>query len=395
VATFSTAFTAMATEPDTDFALCIASLKETARAEEISPAVIDQVLDQVSQSERVLELDSRQPEFTQTFAAYFNARVTDTRVSRGRELLNQHRSLLEKVRAQTGVPPQYLVAFWGLETNFGSYLGKMAIADSLATLACDKRRSRYFTAELVSALRIIDAGDISLDQMQGSWAGAMGHVQFMPSTYLRYAVDFDGDGRRDLFGSLDDAFGSAGYFLKSLGWESGMRWGREVLLPVNFDYRLVWDSAARPLRHWRKLGITDAFGTALPLADVEARLRLPAGHRGPVFLTYDNFNVIMRWNRSVSYALSVGHLADRIAGAGRLQIPPPADDLRIAYADLKQIQLELARLGYAPGEADGRLGPATRKALSLYQQDRNLVADGHLDSRTVELLISQPEPDSG
>jgi membrane-bound lytic murein transglycosylase B len=398
---FGVTFTAEATQADADFALCIASLKETARKEEISPAVIDQVLDQVSQSERVLELDSRQPEFTQTFAAYFNARVTDSRISKGRELLDQHRSLLERVRVETGVPPQYLVAFWGLETNFGSYLGKMAIADSLATLACDQRRSRYFTAELLSALRIIDAGDISLDQMQGSWAGAMGHVQFMPSTYLRYAVDFDGDGRRDLFDSLDDAFGSAGYFLKDLGWESGLRWGREILLPVNFDYRLAWDTEARSLSHWSKLGITDAFGTALPQADVKARLRLPAGHRGPAFLTYSNFDVIMRWNRSVSYALSVGHLADRIAGGGRLQILPPADDLRIAYADLKQIQLDLARLGYAPGEADGRLGPATRKALSLFQEDRNLVADGHLDSRTLELLTELPtslpelDPDSG
>ncbi|MFV2089303.1 MAG: lytic murein transglycosylase [Pseudomonadales bacterium] len=373
---------------DDDFESCISRLKETALAAQISPAVVDRVLDQVSRSQRVLELDQRQPEFTQTFASYFGARVTDTRVSQGRELLDRHRDLLERVRAQSGVPPQYLLAFWGLETNFGSYLGKTAIPDSLATLACDQRRSRYFTTELISALRIIDSGDISLDQMHGSWAGAMGHVQFMPTTYLKYAIDFDGDGRRDLFTSLEDAFGSAGHFLNRLGWESGLRWGREVRLPADFDYRLAWGTEPRALIEWRRLGITDAFGQRLPVVSVEATLRLPAGHRGPAFLTYRNFDVIMGWNHSVSYALAVGHLADRIVGAGRLQISPPVDDLRFTPADLMEIQLELNRLGYDPGEPDGRLGPATRQAVGQFQADRGLIADGHLDPAVVDLIAN-------
>jgi membrane-bound lytic murein transglycosylase B len=368
------------------FPQCIAALKETARAEDISPAVIDQVLDQVEQSERVLELDRRQPEFTQTFADYFNRRVTPARVSRGREMLQEHRELLETIRGQTGVPPQYLVAFWGLETNFGGYLGRMAIPDSLATLACDERRSNYFTGELMSALKIIDAGDIDLDEMNGSWAGAMGHVQFMPSAYLRYAVDHDGDGRRDLFNSTEDALASAGNFLQALGWQHGLRWGREVQLPEAFDYSLARGAESRPLSEWRELGVADAFGRPLPEAPVGAALRLPAGHRGPAFLTYRNFDVIMGWNRSVFYAIAVGHLADRIAGAGTLQRPPPEDDVRFSSGDLIELQRRLLALGHDPGDPDGRLGPATRAAVSDFQSASGLIADGHLDAETVRRI---------
>jgi membrane-bound lytic murein transglycosylase B len=364
----------------------VADLKVAARAAEISPEVIDLVLDAVEQSERVLELDRRQPEFTSTFADYFNRRVTEARVTRGRELLKTHQVLLETIRADTGVPPQYLVAFWGLETNFGGYLGKMSIPDSLTTLACDERRSSYFTTELINALKIIDAGDILVEDMRGSWAGAMGHVQFMPSAYLRYATDYDGDGRRDLFNSTEDALASAGKFLESLGWQSGLRWGREVVLPQGFDYTLGRGGQKRPLSEWRSLGVTDAFGRPLLEAPVEAALRVPAGHRGPAFLTYRNFQVIMGWNRSVFYALSVGHLADRIAGAGHLVQPPPEDDLRFSTEDLTAIQVRLKTLGYDPGEPDGRLGPATRAAVSRFQADQGLIADGHLDPTVVSRL---------
>jgi membrane-bound lytic murein transglycosylase B len=371
-----------------DFAQCVAELKQAALAADISPATVNGVMDQVEQVERVLELDRAQPEFTQTFADYFNRRVTEDRVSRGRELLERHRLLLEQIRSLTGVPPQYLVSFWGLETNFGGYLGKMAIPDSLTTLACDERRSRYFTGELISALRIIDSGDIAAADMNGSWAGAMGHVQFMPSAYLRYAVDHDGDGRRDLFNSTEDALASAGNFLAALGWQSGLRWGREVVLPENFDFELAWTGEARTLGAWRALGITDAFGTPLPEAPVEAVLRVPAGHKGPAFLTYQNFDVIMRWNRSVNYALSVGHLADRIAGGGRLHRPPPEDDLRFTTDDLKAIQFTLEALGFEPGVPDGRLGPNTRAAVSRFQAQQGLIPDGHLTQDVVDAILS-------
>jgi membrane-bound lytic murein transglycosylase B len=262
----------------------------------------------------------------------------------------------------------------------------MSIPDSLTTLACDERRSSYFTTELINALKIIDAGDILVEDMRGSWAGAMGHVQFMPSAYLRYATDYDGDGRRDLFNSTEDALASAGKFLESLGWQSGLRWGREVVLPQGFDYTLGRGGQKRPLSEWRSLGVTDAFGRPLLEAPVEAALRVPAGHRGPAFLTYRNFQVIMGWNRSVFYALSVGHLADRIAGAGHLVQPPPEDDLRFSTEDLTAIQVRLKTLGYDPGEPDGRLGPATRAAVSRFQADQGLIADGHLDPTVVSRL---------
>jgi len=373
------------------FDACLVSFKDAAIEAGISAETTDRVLGQVELSERVLELDRRQPEFTQTFADYFNRRVTSDRVDKGRQMLATHRDLLEAIRDETGVPPQYLVSFWGLETNFGSYLGKMAIPSSLATLACDRRRSRYFTGELISALRIIDGGDVAATDMNGSWAGAMGHVQFMPSAYLKYAVDYDGDGRRDLFASTEDALASAGNFLNALGWEAGLRWGREVQLPEGFDYGLSRGAAKQPLGDWRKLGVTDAFGHPLATAPVDAALRVPAGYRGPAFLTYGNFDVIMRWNRSVYYALSVGHLADRIAGAGRLQTPPPEDDLRFSSDDMMALQSQLKHLGYDPGEPDGRLGPATRSAVSLFQSDNGLIADGHIDPNVVEKIRSMTD----
>ena len=371
-----------------DFESCLVTFKDAALEAGISAETAASVLDQVALSERVLELDRRQPEFTSTFADYFNRRVTGARVEKGREMLATHRDLLEAIRDRTGVPPQYLVSFWGLETNFGGYLGKMDIPSSLATLACDPRRSSYFTGELISALRIIDNGDVAAADMNGSWAGAMGHVQFMPSAYLKYAVDYDGDGRRDLFASTEDALASAGNFLMELGWEPGLRWGREIQLPDGFDFTLSRGASKKPLGEWRNLGVTDAFGHPLATVPVDAALRVPAGHRGPAFLTYANFDVIMRWNRSVYYALAVGHLADRIAGAGRLQTPPPEDDLRFSNDDMMALQTQLKDLGYDPGEPDGRLGPATRGAVSLFQSDNGLIPDGHLDPVVVDKIRS-------
>ncbi|MEQ8857563.1 MAG: lytic murein transglycosylase [Pseudomonadales bacterium] len=375
-------------ETDTaqDFAACIVDLKTEALAAGVSAAVVDQVLDAVTRVDRVIELDRAQPEFTQTFTDYYNRRVTAQRVARGREMLAEHRALLERIQRETGVPAHYLVAFWGLETNFGSYFGNMPIPDSLATLACDQRRSRYFAGELINALRIVDAGDISPDRMVGSWAGAMGHVQFMPSVFLRYAIDADGDGRRDLWGSVEDAMSSAANFLRGIGWEPGQRWGREVRLPAGFEFGLAGRDAKRPLGEWVDLGVTDAYGRALPTLDLPAALLVPSGHTGPAFLVYRNFDVIMRWNRSEFYALSVGRLADEIAGAGPLRQPPPADALRATRDQVRQLQTDLALLGFDVGEPDGIFGPATRGALSRFQQQHRFVADGHLDSEALEAV---------
>lgn len=373
------------------FRQCVGGLQERARAEGISEGTVDSVLGQVQYVARVIELDRRQPEFTQTFTDYFGRRVTEDRVARGRALLAEHRELLQRVQRETGVPAQYLVAFWGLETNFGSFFGNMSVPDSLATLACDPRRSEYFTGELIAALRIIDAGDITPERMQGSWAGAMGHVQFMPSVFLRYAVDGDGSGRRDLWGSIPDAMASAGNFLRGIGWQSGQRWGREVRLPEGFRYELAGRDQRHSLRAWREYGVTMADRSPLPDADLEASLLIPSGHRGPAFLVYDNFEVIMRWNRSEFFALTVGHLADRIAGGGTLLQPPPADAQALARDDVKRMQERLNSLGFDAGGADGIFGPATRSALSRFQQANGQVADGHPHPEVIEALLGESD----
>lgn len=371
---------------DDAFKSCIASLKVTARAEGIGSSVVDQVLDDVQKVERVIELDRQQPEFTRTFADYYGRRVTDDRVQRGRELFREHRALLQKVEAQYGVPAQYLLAFWGLETNFGSYVGNMPIPDSLATLACDERRSAFFTGELMAALRIIEKGDIAHADMQGSWAGAMGNFQFLPSVYLRHAIDADGDGRRDLWGSLPDAVSSAANFLTRLGWDSGFRWGREARLPEDFDYALSGRDQHRPLADWVAMGVTDAYGHALPPLDLPTSVLVPSGGDGPAFLAYPNFDVIMRWNRSEYYALAVGRLADRIAGAGALTRAPADADLQLNFEDVHELQASLHSLGYLDDEPDGLFGPNTRRALSAFQHDRGLRADGFPDAEALRLV---------
>lgn len=358
------------------FAECKARLQEQAIAAGVSSKTADEVMSGVQHLARVIELDRRQPEFTTTFADYLNRRVNEARVSKGRELLQEHRDLLARVTRQTGVPAPYLVAFWGLETNFGSYFGKMPVPSSLTTLACDPRRSTFFTEQLIAALRIIDEGAIPADQMEGSWAGAMGHVQFMPTVFLKHAVDADGDGRRDLWNSLPDAMMSAGRFLESMNWDGDYRWGREVLLPEDFDYSLA-DGRRLPLAQWREMGITDAFGKPLAREPINAALVVPAGHRGPAFLAYHNFRVIMGWNRSEFYAIAVGHLADRIAGAGKLQNPPPEDAPALSRANIINLQKALQQRGYEPGNPDGIMGPATRSAIRQFQAANNLVADGY------------------
>lgn len=377
-----------------EFAECLVRIEKRALEAGVSQETVSQVLANVQHLDRVIELDRTQPEFTTTFADYLNRRVTPERVARGRALLEEHRDLLARVHRETGVPEPYLVAFWGLETNFGSYFGKMPVPSSLATLACDHRRSDYFTGELVSALQIIDEGAISAERMEGSWAGAMGHVQFMPSVFLRHAVDADDDGRRDLWNSLDDAMMSAGNFLDSLGWKEDYRWGREVLLPEDFNYTLA-DGRRLPLGQWRELGLTDAFGEPLPDEEIEAALVVPAGHEGPAFLAYQNFRVIMGWNRSEFYAIAVGHLADRIAGAGGLQNPPPEDTPALSRDDIVALQKALNEKGYDTGKADGILGPATRAAIRNYQQANQLVADGYPDENLFGRLGITLDPQNG
>lgn len=280
----------------------------------ISDATLSTALRDVEPVILVIELDRRQPEDDRTFLNYLSRCVDDRRSRRGRAMLAKHRALLDDIYTEYGVPPRYLVALWGLETSFGQNRGGFRVIDALATLAYDPRRARYFRAELLNALHIIDEGHVTPDEMIGSWAGATGQMQFMPSTFIRHAVDYTGNGRKDIWDSLPDVFASAANFLSKMGWRPGETWGREVLLPDDFDTLLASMDTKKPLRAWSALGVRQINGRTLPRADMEGSIILPQGREGPAFLVYHNFRVLLRWNRSVNYAISVGHLADRIVG---------------------------------------------------------------------------------
>ena len=373
----------LASASQAEFQRCLEELQQQARQSGLSAATAE-LIPTLNYQGKVIEYDRKQPEFTTPFSDYLGRRVTDQRILRGRVLLQEQAPLLTRLSREYGIPAQYLVAFWGLETNYGSYLGKMPTLDSLATLACDPRRSDFFTEQLFNALRIVEREGITPEQMRGSWAGAIGHTQFMPSVYLRYAVDGDGDGQIDLWRSVEDALTSAAAFLQGLGWQRDQRWGREVQLPATFDYRLL--DSRQSLAEWRDSGIRQASGAALPALDMPARLVLPAGHRGPAFLVYRNFDVIMGWNRSEFYAIAVGHLADRINGAGRLATAPPPDDRRFSLDEMREIQQQLAANGFDPGDADGILGPATRRAIREFQRAHGMIPDGYPGQQLLDKL---------
>lgn len=373
-------------DPDAAFADCLNGLQAQGRSHGISSRALEQSFASITYRPRIIELDRSQPEFVQTFWDYFQSRADQRRTDRGRALLIEHGPLLNRIHAEYGVRPEYLLAFWGLETNFGSFFGSTPVLDALATLACEGRRGSFFADQLMHALRIIDEDDIAPHRMVGSWAGAMGHTQFMPSTFAAYAVDYDGNGQRDLWGSLPDAMASAANYLRAMGWRDGERWGREVSLPRDFDYALSGLDIRKPISEWRQHGVLAADGGELPPADLEASLLLPAGYSGPAFLVYDNFHVILRWNRSTHYALTVGHLADRIAGMGRLHAQAPAQTRPLTRKEIKEIQQRLVQLGHLDGEVDGIAGRQTRAALRDFQRQQSLPADGYPDHRILEAL---------
>jgi membrane-bound lytic murein transglycosylase B len=367
------------------FAGCLVGLQARARTEGLSEHSINVTVANLQFVPRVIELDQQQPEFSQTFANYFSKRATDWRVNEGRRLLQKHRVLLDKLAQEYGVPPQYILSFWGLETNYGSYKGKMSVLNSLATLACEPRRSNYFTIELMQALKLKEKYQFDNDTMVGSWAGAMGHTQFMPSAYAKYAVDGDGDGKADLWNSTTDALTSAANFLQHLGWQRNERWGREVLLPKNFSYSHLGAKHALPLSQWGALGVTQVNGQPLPLMTIQAALYLPAGHTGPAFLGYENFNVIMRWNRSEFYAITVGHLADRINGGQALKVSPP-EQPRLSREQVKLLQTKLNEAGFDVGKPDGVLGRNSLLGIQAFQRSKKMIADGFPSAEVFEAL---------
>ena len=362
-------------------------LRAEARRKGVSANVVTAALSDIAPIPRVLELDQRQPEYTQTFRRYLDGVTTDTRVARGRAMMETHAALLTALEKEYGVPGRFLVAFWGLESDFGRDIGGYPVVGSLATLAYDGRREAFFRDELFKALTILDRGHITLAKMKGSWAGAMGQTQFMPSTFLKYGVDEDHDGHIDIWGSVPDALGSAANYLKSIGWTADRTWGREVVLPAKFDVTLASlnvdaNETIKPLSEWAKLGVKRADGGALPTADISAALILPDGIRGPAFLVYDNYRVILKFNRSVFYAVTIGHLADRFIGAGTLAAP------RVIFDPLKRdevtaLQQSLVTLGLFTATPDGVIGPATRQAVRTFQKANGIPPDGYVDAKLI------------
>lgn len=279
----------------------------------ISQRTINAALTNISPKQRVIELDRKQPEGKKTFAQYKEMIVHPTRIKKGRQMLRENYNLLQKVENQYGVQKQYIVALWGIETNYGSNTGGFDVIPALATLAWEGRRAEFFEKELINALKIIDAGHISAANMKGSWAGAMGQSQFMPSSFNAYAVDYSGDGRRDIWGTRADVFGSIANYLKSVGWKPNERWGRRVTLPSTFPKNLEGRKIKKPLSYWASLGVKTYGGGNLPVENMMASIVAPDGLKGETYIIYDNYRTIMDWNRSTYFATSVGLLADAIA----------------------------------------------------------------------------------
>jgi membrane-bound lytic murein transglycosylase B len=333
-------------------------------------------LDRARLIDGLVRLDTRQSEYRQTFFDYLNKHI-GRRVEQGRFKLREHQGQLRTLEQTYGIPGSILIALWGLESSFGANQGDQDVLSSLATLAYHGRRKARFEDELLAALIMLEDGSVTADRFQGSWAGASGQPQFLPSTYLDHARDGDGDGHVDIWDSVPDTLASAANYLFNLGWQRNIPWGLEVRLPPGFDYYDARLDQRRLGLEWQYLGVTQVNGEPLPRPKVPASILLPAGHQGPAILVYDNFRVLTEWNRSLHYAFTVGHLADRIDGGGAFNRGPPAGDQALRRSTIQAMQNNLNLLGFAAGEADGMVGRQTRAAIRAYQRDRGLPADAY------------------
>jgi len=363
------------------FARWVAGYRTTARAAGIDEATLRVAFDQVQYLPRVIELDRAQPEFTRTVWDYLDGAVTPQRIATGQDKLAQLRAEADAAAARYGVPPSIVVAIWGVESNFGGNYGSIPTIDALATLGFEGRREDWARGQLLAALKILQSGDIDRAHMIGSWAGAMGQTQFLPSVFLASAVDADGDGRRDIWGSMADVMASTANFLARSGWQAGQPWGVEVRLPPGFDVGRT-DADRQTSAQWAVEGVRSIDGAPLP-AFADGSILLPAGARGPAFLVGPNFRAILRYNNSNSYALAVGLLAQRLAGGPDVQAPWPRDLPALTRSQLQALQTALNERGFASGTPDGMIGPATRDGLRRYQRSLGLPADGY---PTLDLL---------
>jgi membrane-bound lytic murein transglycosylase B len=361
-----------------------------AAAAGIRADVLDVAFEGVKVNERVFELNDAQPEFAQTVWDYLDKALSESRVQTGRAKFAENQSLLTRIEQAYGVDAEVIAAIWGLESSYGALMGEYDVVAALATLGWQGRRAGYGRSQLIGALKILQNGYAARSELKGSWAGAMGQTQFIPTTYLSHAVDHDGDGRRDLWSNLGDVFASTANYLAASGYAAGAHWGAEVSLPEGFDHSLASTDAHRALAEWRAAGLK---GARVELEDLDPNLRarvlLPAGARGPAFLVFPNFEAILKYNQSTSYALAVGLLSERIAGGeGGVLAPWPRQDRALTLEERKALQQALKDRGFDPGPVDGVIGRGTRRALRDWQRSQNLPADGHPTADMLARLTS-------
>lgn len=350
----------------------------------IDAALFDQAFAGIDPDQNVVRADSAQPEFTRPVWEYLDGAISPVRVRKGQSLLAEHTATLEAIEQRYGVDRETLVAIWGMESSFGQFMGDNSVVRSLATLAYEGRRPQWAEDQLLAALQILQNGDISAVGLRGSWAGAMGQTQFIPTTYLTHAVDFDGDGRRDIWNSSADALASAAHYLQASGWQKGRAWGIQVALPSGFDYALADTEVRKTYAEWYAHGVKGTPTNVDP--NDTGYLLLPSGHRGPAFLVFRNFGAILKYNNSSSYALAVGLLGQRLAGAGPLQANWPKDERPLGRSERINLQEGLAAKGFEPGPADGIIGANTRRAVRAFQQSLGLPADGYPTPALLQLL---------
>ena len=358
------------------------NFRTSVRAAGIDEGTLNVAFADVRYLPRVVEFDRAQPEFTRTVWSYLDSAVSPQRVALGQDKWFSFRAEIDAAATRYGVAPAILVAIWGVESKYGSNFGGIPTVDALATLGFEGRREDWARGQLLAALRILQNGDIDPSQMIGSWAGAMGQTQFLPSVFLSYAVDADGDGRRDVWGSMADVMASTANFIARSGWQADQPWGVEVRLPAGFDVGRADVAVRQPSALWAAEGVRTSDGAPLPQF-AEATVLLPAGASGPAFLAGPNFQVILRYNNSTSYALAVGLLAQRLAGGPGVQAPWPRDLVALSRQQLTALQTALNHRGFDSGAPDGVMGPTTRGALRSYQRSVRLPADGY---PTLDLL---------
>lgn len=369
-------------EHQQQFARWVAEFSASARAAGIDEATLQSAFDGVRLLARVIASDRAQPEFTRTVWDYLDSALSAQRIARGQDRLQQLRPAIDAIAAGYGVPTEVLIAIWGMESNYGSNVGDIPTIDALATLGFEGRREAWARGQLLAALKILQNRDIDRAQMIGSWAGAMGQTQFLPSSFLAYAVDADGDGRRDIWASVPDVMASTANFLARSGWQAGQPWGLEVRLPPGFDHARADADVRQSSTEWANEGVQSMDGAPLPAFE-GATILLAAGARGPAFLVGPNFRTILRYNNSTSYALAVGLLAQELAGGPAVQAPWPRDLQALSRSQLRALQTALNARGFDSGTPDGAIGPATRRGVRQYQRSLGLPADGY---PTLDLL---------